>query len=179
MRSTFLFLVFISASPALAESRLTAPLGETAIPPGAALSPLLSVTTDRDDAVSDLSLMRDQAGTALGFAMETRGGRPADATPFLFADIGNKDGVTLLEDSGRKVVLLQGKVDEAKPENRLHLKYLSNGLFGTYNSCDVLLESSGGGWSLQNAYTGEKVTSAKVLTSAFGVDTLEGICPAQ
>ena len=138
-----------------------------AVPPGTSVTPLLKVSTDRGPEVYMLGLLRDGRGAAQGLYMDTG----AVGTPYSFAEIAMPAGVTLFESSGRKVLLLQGQ------GGRLHLRYLTNGLFGTYASCDVLLQSRSGQYWMQNAYTGQKVVAARVITSALGVSTIQGICP--
>ncbi|MGZ3653142.1 MAG: hypothetical protein ACXWSC_18345, partial [Bdellovibrionota bacterium] len=104
-----------------------------ALPPNVSLSPLLTVTSDRDAGVYSLGLMRDAGGAPLGLSMAEKNAPATKATPYLFHDIASANGVVLLEASARKVLLLQGALNTKGPQSRFHLRYLSNGLFMTYD----------------------------------------------
>ena len=178
MRSLLLLLALLTPSLSARAAFFEIPraISHEALPPGSALTPLLKVTTDRGPEVYGLSLLSDSAGVPVGLYMAQMKKKP-EGTAYLFSEIGKPAGVVLFESDGRKVLQLQGVFSRKKGQARFHLKYLSNGLWGSYRSCDVLLRNQDGKYFLQNAYTGKTVTATRVITSALGVDTLEGICP--
>ncbi len=157
------------------------------VPPGMSLRKMVTLTTDRDADVYFLHLMQDtRALHPTGMFVEKRKSflrydqvpdANPDGKPFLLSEIEKPAGVPLFEAQGRKVLIMQGSLNRETHEGRLHLKYLSNGLSMTYETCDVLLRRSGNEFWVQNAYTGDKVTTVKVITYWAGVVTLEGICP--
>jgi hypothetical protein len=73
-------------------------------------------------------------------------------------------------------MILQGQMGDSQ-EGQFKIKFLTNGLFHSYDSCDFNLRKSGDGWYVQNAYTGAVVRSVKVITKSLGIKTLQGICP--
>ncbi len=160
------------------------------VPPGMGLQKMITLTTDRDADTYLLHLMQDARSLQptgmfvelkkAQFSAQDDGTQDPVTNPegkaFLLADIEKPAGVPLFEAQGRKVLLLQGALDRDTSEGRLHLKYLTNGLSMTYDTCDVILRKTGTEFWVQNAYTGSKVTSVKVVTSMFGVVTLDGIC---
>jgi len=85
--------------------------------------------------------------------------------------------VVLLSGQGHNALSLQGAFDPKSQEGLFHLTYLSNGLTGSYATCDFLLKRSGSNFYAENAYTGARITSAKIVTWSLGLDTLQGICP--
>lgn len=155
---------------------LSAEPGQENVPPGMSIQKLLTLTTDRDANAYDLHAMMDaRNGSATGMYVGSSGGGRA----FLLADIEKPAGVTLFEAQGRKVLLLQGSLNRDTNEGRMHLKYLANGLSMTYETCDVIFRRTGSEYWVQNAYTGAKVTAAKVITYWAGVTTIQGICPTK
>lgn len=136
----------------------------------AANVPLFSITNDRDSNVDRFHLMVDAASRPAGVIYQAPGRRSAYSTRALAS------GVTLIEAQGRKVVLLQGRF-AANGEGRLRATFLANGLSGRYKSCDFLVKRAGNRFFAQNAYTGRRITSVRIITYAFGLRTLQGICP--
>lgn len=158
------------------------------VPPGMALQRMMILTSDRDQEVHFLHLMQKKDTLVpTGMFVEKRKSflqmddvdPSAQGKTFYLADIERPEGAAVFEASGRKVLILQGTLNRSNYEGRLKLKYLTNGLSMSYDSCDVLLRNTRGQYWAQNAYTGEKITSVKVITHFLGVDTLEGLCPAQ
>jgi hypothetical protein len=103
-------------------------------------------------------------------------GQPESVKNFPFADIAKPNGVVLVEGQGHNVLLLQGQLDPSGLQGRFHLSYLANGLTNKYETCDLLLVKGADAWHAQNAYTGQKVTSVRIVTWSLGLKTLEGIC---
>lgn len=181
MKSTLtLALLYLLAGNARAEGRswqleIPGAIAIEALPPGMGVTPLLHVSTDRGSEEYDLGLLRDAALNPQGFYM----GDVHTGKPFLLREIAKPDGVTLFETQGRKVLILQGTYDRKKRQGNFELRYLTNGIFNTYKSCDVNLRSQGQEFWLQNAYTNQRVSEARLVTTTFGVSTIEGICPAR
>ncbi len=178
---SFIFLFSLSAAAQEAREMGTwslqlsdDPSYEQGVPPGTTLQKLLTLSTDRDSNTYDLHAMVETRGNSpTGMYVSTdRGGRA-----FSLAEIAKPAGVSLFEAQGRKVLILQGRLNSESHEGRMHLKYLANGLSMTYETCDVMVRRSGQNFWLQNAYTGARITSVKVLTYWAGVVTIEGLCP--
>ena len=87
-------------------------------------------------------------------------------------------GVVLLQKSGYKVLVLQGRIDPQIEVGSFSLRFLKNAVFNSYSACPFFVRHSSAEapWFVQNAYTGKKVSSIRVITSAVGVQTLENIC---
>lgn len=156
------------------------------VPPGMSIKKMITLTSDRDAEVHFLHIMQDtRSAVPTGMFVEKRKtflfddeiDPNAQGKAFLLDDIEKPAGVTVFEARGRKVLLLQGNLNRTNYEGRLRLKYLTNGLSMSYETCDVLLRNTKGQFWAQNAYTGEKITTVKVITHFLGVDTLEGLCP--
>ena len=153
-------------------------------PPGITLQRLFNVSNDRDANVDRFNLMVDEQKKAAGVIFSAGNKEDTDNTaadqPHWFRDIARPEGVVLIEGQGRKVVLMQGSLNRDTEEGRFRITYLANGLSGKYESCDVLLKKSGpGAWYAQNAYTGTKITTVKIITWSLGLRTLQGLCPSR
>ena len=153
-------------------------------PPGITLQRLFTVSNDRDANVDRFNLMVDEQKKAAGVIFSAGNKDDTDNTaadqPHWFRDIARPEGVVLIEGQGRKVVLMQGTLNRDTEEGRFKITYLANGLPGKYESCDVILKKSGpGAWYAQNAYTGAKISSVKIITWSLGLRTLQGLCPAR
>jgi hypothetical protein len=181
MRFVYLALMFVLPTSSFAfegEWQLAVPKFEELFTmlPGLSTSPLLTVTTDRDSAVYSLQLLRDATGAPVG-AFVQKNDDSADGTPYLLPAISRPSGVVIFASQGRNVLIMQGTYDRTQAGGTFQMRYLTNGLFMSYRSCNVQLRSQGQNYWLQNAYTGVRVTTTKVLTTKLGVSTLEGICP--
>ncbi len=156
--------------------------GPAALPPNLSLQKVITLTTDRDSSVYFLHVMFEKSMAPVGmFVQPIKPPRILEAaiegTPFWLADIEKNQGVVLFKAQGRDILFMQGALDRGTREGRFHLRFLTNGLSMTYDTCDFVLRSNGNNYWVQNAYSGAKVTQLKVLTSFLGVDTLQGICP--
>ena len=140
----------------------------------AAPSALFTMSNDRDSGVVTYSV--DVQNDAVAGFVTSPGQNNNRSDSFSINDIAKPNGVVVLSGQGHNVLFLQGSVDKATGEGRFHLKYLSNGLSNTYSTCDFLLKKSGSNYFAQNAYTGARITSAKIVTWSLGLKTLQGIC---
>ncbi|MGE3263576.1 MAG: hypothetical protein AB7K68_17500 [Bacteriovoracia bacterium] len=154
-----------------------------AVPPGVTLQKMMNLANDRDAKVYHrLSLMLDANTMVAGLYNEEI--KASELSPFSAADgihwlrdVESSEGAVLFEGQGRKVILIQGKLNRQTQEGRFQIRYLANGLSNSYEVCDLLLKKDDSGWFIQNAYTNRKVTSAKIITWSLGVTTIQGICP--
>jgi hypothetical protein len=199
MKAIFLTLL-LAASPAFAGSFLTSGIFEAAreaVPPGHTLKRVTQLTTDRDAEVTYLSVMRNEEGKVGGFygssvapfdpeevpGEENPGEEfmadeeAANRNVFWLQEVESSAGAVLAVVKGKKALILQGKLDRATQEGRFVIKYLSNGLFNSYKSCEFNLRKTGKGWYIQNAYNGQAVPRVKVITHSLGITTLQGLCP--
>jgi hypothetical protein len=154
------------------------------VPPGVNLQLLIRLTSDRDSDVTYLSAMRKKDDTLGGFYgshAQPLFSQDDDATGrnvFWLEEVESPSGAVLAESQGHKAIILNGQLDRSSQEGRFVVRYLSNGLFNRYKSCEFLLRRNGNGWFIQNAYTGRPITDVKVITHALGISTLQGLCPA-
>jgi hypothetical protein len=154
------------------------------VPPGMSLVRLVSLTSDRDQNVDYLNLMIDGNRKVTGmYSMpdpnNRDGSEGSGSNVFWLRDIESPRGAVMMRAQNRDVLIMQGRLDPQTQEGRFVIRYLSNGLFGRYGSCEFYLRRSGNGWMVQNAYTRARVTNGKVLTHSLGITTLQGICPAK
>jgi hypothetical protein len=197
MKAAVLALLLASAaSPAFAGSFLSSGIFEAAreaVPPGITLKKVTQLSTDRDAEITYLSVMMNKQGKVDGFY----GSAVAPAEPeedpagegfladeeaagrnvFWLQEVESSAGAVLAVVKGKKALILNGALDRATQEGRFVIRYLSNGIFNSYKSCEFNLRRSGKGWYVQNAYTGQAVPRVKVVTHALGITTLEGLCP--
>ncbi len=153
-----------------------------AVPPGHGLNKLVTMTSDRDEKSTELSLLINSNNEVAGVYNSPSSSlifEPSETSRNVFwlSEIETEDGAVMVEKQGRKVLFLQGKLNRATQEGKFQVRFLTNGLFGRYDSCDFLLKRNGSNWFIQNAYNGRRVTQVKVLTHSLGVTTLEGFCP--
>jgi hypothetical protein len=134
---------------------------------------LFTMADDRDAIVVNYTLLVD-GDNVTGFQM-TPGQTKANDT-FTAAQVAAPAGVVVLSGQGHNVLFLQGAMDAKSGEGRFHLKYLANGLTNNYSTCDFLVKKSGSNYFAANAYTGARITSAKIITWSLGLKTLQGIC---
>lgn len=146
----------------------------TDLPSGVEVQKLVKITSDQDDKVVEMSAMI-QNGNLAGVVGASPGAR---AEPFWLKDIEKNSGVVLYEQKGYEVLKLKGKLSRATQEGKLIISYLTNGLFGSYKSCDVYVKHSGAGWILLNAYTRKPIKEVRLKVGTMGVSTIMGLCPA-
>jgi hypothetical protein len=133
---------------------------------------ITNVTNEKGESVLVSSLSTD--GALAGMELTA----PDYKKTFLAADIAK--GVVLVEQDKYKVLLLKGAVDARTQEGDFTMSYLFNAPSNTYKTCQFTLRRDGNGWFIENSYTRAKpVTNIKVIRGSFGVDTLQGICPAK
>lgn len=160
--------------------------GNDPVPPGISLQPLLTITSNKNKNVDYLRLMLNQEGQIAGMYSEPdqnnqQGGAvdPGSRNLFPIDEILGNKGSVLIRASGRDALIIQGDLAEADGEGLFFMKYLSNGLFMRYESCEVILRRGTGGWYLENAYTGKPVDQIHIVTHSLGIDTVRGICKAK
>jgi hypothetical protein len=189
-------LLATTASPAFAGSFLTSGIFEAAreaVPPGITLKKVTQLSTDRDADITYLSVMMNKEGKVDGFYGSTVAPAEPDENPaeegfmteeetagrnvFWLQEVESAAGSVLAVVKGKKALILNGKLDRSTQEGRFVIRYLSNGLFNSYKSCEFNLRRSSRGWYVQNAYTGQAVPHVKVITHSLGISTLEGLCP--
>lgn len=188
--------LLLAASPAFAGSFLTSGIFEPAreaVPPGHTLKKVTQLSTDRDAEITYLSVMMNQEGKVGGFYGSTVAPAEPEDEPtegeltaeeeaskrnvFWLDEVESSAGAVLAVVKGKKALILNGKLDRATQEGRFVIRYLSNGLFNSYKSCEFNLRRSAKSWYIQNAYNGQTVPRIKVITHSLGITTLEGLCP--
>ena len=153
------------------------------VPPGQDIQPLVAITSSKDANKSLLHMMVDQAtGKISGVYnlpdVNNREDNESQSNRVIWLnDIETKDGAIMLIRKGYKVLFLQGKLDEATQEGEFKIRFLRDAIFNSYRSCDFGVRKGDNGWYVENAYTGETVTTIKVVSHATGVTTIEGLCP--
>jgi hypothetical protein len=144
----------------------------------ATLNTLVTISNDRSAVTNDLDLVLDASATVHGIAYLTNDAGKIAEQDFPLSDLGTPDGAVLVEEQGVKALQLMGHIDMASGTGHLVIHYVNNGLTGVYKDCkaDVARESTGL-WHMINAYTKTPITNAKIITSSFGISTIQGICP--
>jgi hypothetical protein len=137
---------------------------------------ILDLTSDRDNSVNALSVVKDASGAVTALMAQETGPNSAQIS-FPLSQIEGKDGAVLLEVSGRKALILSGKLNRSTQEGKFTIKYLTNGLWMSYKSCDFNLKKDSKGFFVQNAYNGRAVERVHAVTTSLGITTLQGICP--
>ncbi|MDR3607321.1 MAG: hypothetical protein P4M08_08070 [Oligoflexia bacterium] len=171
----WLATVLLAAHPAFASN------GSSTVPGGLTLQKLVSIRSDRDSQLSLLNIALDAHGDPQGLE-EVVGLTPTEQdTPskeiryFSVGDIDSEQGVVL--DHDHNAVILKGTLDPISSTDTLTIHYLSNGLWGNYDSCDIIIQRAPGShWELVNAYTQQPVQSIFVKTWSMGITTMQGIC---
>lgn len=197
MKAIFLTLL-LTATPAFAGSFLKSGIFESAreaVPPGITLKKVTQLSTDRDNDITYLSVMMNPKGRVEGFygatvaPVESDEDLPpleeefsaaeeaAKRNVFWLQEVESSAGAVLAMVQGKKALILNGKLDRATQEGRFVIRYLSNGLFNSYKSCEFNLRRTSKGWYVQNAYNGQAVPHVKVITHSLGISTLQGLCP--
>jgi len=138
---------------------------------------LLTFSNDRTAITDELSLTLDAQGSVQGVAYLVNDGKTAEKD-FSLATLAGGDGAVLEEQQGVKAIELLGHVNSAAGTGQFVIHYVANGLSGSYSDCNVNLQRGSSGWVLINAYTGQPVKTAKIITYSLGITTIEGICPA-
>ena len=142
-------------------------------------SDLTEITSDRDAGVSVLSFVVDPAGIVQGIAFATTAAASGTTSTqnFSLADIQSGHGVVLMQAQGHDVFFLQGTIDSFRGQGDVTIRYLANGLWGTYKDCPAKVgRTPDGVWHIFNSATGRIVNAAKVQTWSMGVTTVHGIC---
>lgn len=142
------------------------------------VSPLATITNDRNKDVSHISTAFDGAQNLVGLLFQTRHADTGKETSDEFSLAQISAGAVLDGDADHKVFILQGDIDGSKATNTLVVRYLSNGLTGSYDSCKVNLNKVNGQWAMVNYYTHKTITSIVVRTWALGIAEVENVCPA-
>ena len=145
---------------------------------------LASLRSDKNNNTNYLNVMVDQNHNVVGLFNEDDPGNiatqdtPSDKVFFL-NEIESSQGIILKRSSGRNVIYMQGKLNRSTQEGQFTVRYLANGLTGRYDSCGLNLKRGSGTdtWVVYNS-NGEIVTDLFVVTWMMGIDTIQGLCPA-
>jgi hypothetical protein len=192
MRSFFALTVFLSLLGSSANAESWHFLGNEKkeginreVPPGLTLERVVTLSSDRDKNVYFLNLMLDEARNVKGMYTEDAASNvknpenEGEGIYFLDAIEGTK-GAVLLKARGRDALIMKGLLDRSTNEGEFELKYLANGLTMRYESCNFNLKRAENGvYFAENAYTGERFDSIKVVTWALGITTVQGLCPSR
>jgi hypothetical protein len=190
MKTTLLFtlalLTFGNTSNALGfslwEGNGFFPAALEPVPPGHGLNKLLTMSSDRDTLTTELSAMINSTGEVAGlYSSPPKSsyfeGKEEGRNVFWLSEIESEDGALMLEAQGKKVLFLEGRLNRETQEGKFRVRFLTNGLFGRYSTCDFHLRKNGNSWFVENAYTGRRVSQVKVITHSLGITTLQGFCP--
>lgn len=151
------------------------------LPAGSHLQELATITNSRDASTAVLSVLFSAKNEVLGiYSVYTidDDDKTVETDILPIEQIEKPEGAVLHEEKGLKIFILQGKIDAAHGTAALQVRYLTNGLKLSYESCKLNAQRSyDGKWALVNAYNGSVVTEARARTWALGVRTIENICP--
>lgn len=131
---------------------------------------LLTLSNDRNATSATLGIQADAQGNIQKFTYIL-----GDGTTKNFSASQVSNGAVLEEQQGVQALVLTGQPAAGK----LAIRYVANGMSGEYKSCNMNLVKDGANYSLQNAYTGGPLRTAKVITWSLGITTIQGLCPAQ
>lgn len=161
--------------------------GPMALPVGMTIVPLAAITNDRDTSVSYLNLMVNKQASVRGIYVETQvpeANRPkapdhvVSQSVYWLKNIESQKGVVLGQGQGVKAILLRGDINSQVGQGTLTIKYLHNGVFGSYKDCRIgLRRISPYKWGLINAYNDQRIKRIEVKTWMLGISTLTHVCP--
>lgn len=154
------------------------------VPPGINIVELVTLSSDQNSNTTTINLMVDSNQEVAGmYNLPNPKNIKDDETKaknvYWLNDIESAGGSVMLIRRGRNALIMQGALDRGTQEGRFNLKYLINGIFMTYDSCELLLKKKDNSWFVENAYSGEPVNVIKVITHPLGITTLEGLCPEE
>ena len=135
--NTFLFTFILSS---LSQASDIFRFEDEPVPPGITLQKLAEITNDRDAKITNLSLMLNKNKLVEGIYANTKreGFESIFETKknvFWMRDIESREGAVLYETQGKKALILQGALERDTQVGSFNLNYLSNGIFGNYESC--------------------------------------------
>jgi hypothetical protein len=134
---------------------------------------LASVTNDRNAHLQSLGLLLN-AGKVIGVRFDTIKGDDRHAKDFSIDDV--KAGAAL--DGRQKAIVLRGSIDPNVGNGELVIAYLSNAVFRRYRECHAsMVRDENGRWHIVNVYNHKWVSQLVVKTRAWGISTIQGICP--
>lgn len=146
------------------------------VPSGVETQKMIKITSNQENGSTVMMSALVQNGSLAGVMGAASGVRPES---FLLRDIEKPKGVVLYEQDGYEVLKMSGKLSRTTQEGKLVISYLSNGLFGSYKTCDVIVKRDASGkYALQNAYTKKMIKEIKLIVGSVGVKTIQGLCPA-
>lgn len=165
-----------SASPETSDDEDLSHFDAADVPSGLEAQKLVKISSDQNDGKVVLMNALVKNGSLAGVLGSAPGVR---AEPIYLKDIEKPKGVVLYEQGGYEVLKISGKLSRATQEGKLVISYLTNGLWGSYKTCDVYVKrDSNGQYALQNAYTRKLIKEVKMIVGQFGVSTIQGLCPA-
>jgi hypothetical protein len=150
---------------------------------------MTTISNDRNKDINQLSALVDGDGSlrGLSYAAITAEGLQGSrfVKSFTLEQVASARGVVLDGDSGHDVFILQGRLESrlldssfGQAGGTLTFKYLTNGLTGTYASCQIgIRRSPQGKWYVVNTTTNQAVVSASIETWSLGISAVEGLCP--
>ena len=143
---------------------------------------LVRIGNDRDASFSDLNFLIDSSGGVAGVEyLTTSANGQVLRKAYSVAQMESAEGAVLEEQQGIKAIAVLARIDEAGGVGGMRFRFVTNGLTGKYNLCDVGLVRAGNGpstsWSMKKLTSGQVITTAKIISWSFGITTLAGICP--
>lgn len=152
------------------------------VPPGITLKSLVTITSDKNNNKDYLSLMVNPSFEITGmYSMpdpkNEKNENGSGRSIYPLGEIESAKGSVMLTARGRDIMLMKGTLNRKTLEGRFAIRYLTNGIFMNYESCELLLKREKENWYVENAYNGKRVQVIKVHTHSLGISDLEGICP--
>ncbi len=154
---------------------------DVAPPAGSRLQQVATITNTRDAATAVLSVIFSPNNDVLGiysvFYMNDEQGT-VTRDVLTLDQIQRPEGAVLHSENGMDVFILQGSLDPVHGVAALQIRYLTNALKHAYGSCRINgARLPQGDWRLINAYNGAIVSEARARIWAFGVRTIDNVCP--
>ena len=184
MKFLFSFFILSLAFFSLNTPSLASEIGilnHEPVPSGIRLQPLLNLTSDAEDNKYLLNAMVEKNGNPAGLYKQeaTTNIKSIDDSHqnvYWLKELESEKGAVLLIHKSHDVLILQGVMNHKTWEGKFVLKYLTNGLNMSYESCEIYIKRSPAGWYIQNS-KGETVQNAVIETSFVGVRGISGLCP--
>jgi hypothetical protein len=180
-RAILFFLSFIFVTNAQAQ---VTGIANAPVPPGVRLHLLATITNNRNSDVHELNveINPDQSVRGLYFNSFINSTQPPihRTREFPLSELLRPKGATIIAESGHDVIYLFAQLGPQQRSADLVVRYLSNGLFNSYEDCSLKAAiDDSGEWNLLNAYTGKKLDQIIIQAWSLGVSTIENVCPQQ
>lgn len=168
-----IFRIALLALGLVISSGSMAAVPDAAISFGMDAAKLATITNDRNASLSTLYVVIDDHGVLRGVYIRTISRTHEKAEPqgaiYWLDAIEQGNGVVVGQGQGVDAIYLSGNYKPGNQRGSLVIRYLTNGIFWTYDTCQMHLRQTGNAWQLVNSYTGRPIRHIRVDTWALGI----------